>query len=137
MLYALLAYHDEPQVQAWSEPEDAQLMSRLEQAHAAINAAARLGPAARLGATGLAVTVRAGLVTDGPFAETREALLGLYVLEAADQGSAVDAALTLQAANPSAVYEVRPIVLFRPGDAIPLTDAGTAAVRPRASSGAD
>jgi hypothetical protein len=130
MLYALLAYHDESAVQAWSEPEDAQLMARLGEAHERVQTIGKLGAAARLGATRLAATVRAGLVTDGPFAETREALLGFYVLEAADRSAAVQAALTLQAANPGAIYEVRPIALFRPGEAIPHTDAGTAAVRP-------
>jgi hypothetical protein len=128
MLYALLAYHEEGVVQSWSEAEDEALMARLDAAHRKL--AGQMGPAARLGATAKARTVRdPNLVIDGPFAETKEQLLGFYVVEADDLAGAVAAAEELQAANPSAVYEVRPIVLFRPGKAIPLTDAGLADVR--------
>src|SRR5215471_16699830 len=131
MLYAMLAYHDEGHVQSWTEDADAGLMDALQAVHARQDAAGELGPAARLGATARAVTVRArGVVVDGPFAETKEALLGLYVLDVADMDAAVAAARDLQACNPSAVYEIRPIVFFRPGKAIPLSDFGLADVRP-------
>lgn len=131
MLYALLAYHEEQVVQAWSEPEDDALMEGLHAVHGRLTAAGRLGPAARLGATSLAATVRSGLVTDGPFAETKEHLLGFYVIEADTREQAVQAARDLQAANPSAVYEVRPIVLYLPGAPFPVTDAGLDFVRPK------
>jgi hypothetical protein len=132
MLYAMLAYHDEDHVQSWSDGEDDNLMVELNAIHARQDAAGQLGPAARLGATERAVTVRTnGLVLDGPFAETKEALLGLYVLDVADLDEAVAQARALQAVNPSAVYEIRPIVLYRPGKAIPLSDFGLADVRPQ------
>lgn len=131
MLYALLAYHEEHRVQAWSEAEDHALMAGLNQVHDRLMREEHLGPAARLGATSAAVTVREkGLVIDGPFAETKEALLGLYILDCPDQAAAVQAARDLQAANPGAVYEVRPVALYLPGKPVPLTDAGLAAVRP-------
>jgi hypothetical protein len=131
MLYALLAYHEEHVIQAMSEADDRRLMGELERAHARINEAGRLGPAARLGATAAAVTVRGSqLVIDGPFAETKEQLLGFYVIDVADLEAAVAAARSLKAANPSAVYEIRPIVLFRPGQPIELTEAGLELVRP-------
>ncbi|MDZ4369960.1 MAG: YciI family protein [Phenylobacterium sp.] len=133
MLYAILAYHDENQVQAWSDDEDRALMDDLMSVHNRLVDAGRLGPAARLGATGRAVTLRGpgrGVVTDGPFAETKEALLGFYVLDAASLEEAADAARGLRLANPSAVYEIRPIALFVPGASFPLTDQGLGDVRP-------
>jgi len=130
MLYAMLAYHDESDVQSWSEDADADLMAQLQIVHERQDATGQLGPAARLGATANAVTVRAkGVVVDGPFAETKEALLGLYVLDVADMDAAIAEARAIQAVNPSAVYEIRPIVFFRPGKAIPLSDFGLADVR--------
>ena len=133
MLYALLAYHDEQVIQAMDEAQDAALMVELDAVHGRWADAGTLGPAARLGATGRAATVRGpgrGFVTDGPFAETKEALLGFYVIEAESLAAAAEAARDLKAANPSAAYEIRPIVLYRPGAAFPLTDAGLADVRP-------
>ncbi|MBL8771452.1 MAG: YciI family protein [Phenylobacterium sp.] len=133
MLYALLAYHEEHVVQAMDEAADNALMANLEAVHGRWTAAGTLGPAARLGATTRAATVRGqgrGFVTDGPFAETKEALLGFYVVEAESLAAAVELARDLKAANPSAAYEVRPIVLFRPGAPFPLTDAGLGDVRP-------
>lgn len=126
MLYAILAYHEEGLIQALSEDEDVALMEGLQAVHGRL--APRLGPAARLGATELAATVRGhGLVIDGPFAETKEQLLGFYVLDCATEAEAVQAARDLQAANPTAVYEVRPIRLYLPGVPFPLTDADAAA----------
>lgn len=133
MLYALLAYHDEQAVQAMDDAEDAALMDRLQAVHGRWTETGALGPAARLGATALAATVRGpgrGFVTDGPFAETKEALLGFYVVEAESLAAAAEAARDLKVANPGCDYEVRPIVLFRPGVAFPLTDAGLELVRP-------
>lgn len=129
MLYALLAYHDEPEVQAMTTAEDGALMDRLMGVHDRL--AGQLGPAARLGATSLAAVVgRKGMVTDGPFAETKEHLLGFYVLEAADLDAAIAAAQALQAVNPGAIYEIRPIVRYVPGAAFPDSDAGLELVRP-------
>jgi hypothetical protein len=42
----------------------------------------------------------------------------------------VRTAQDLKVANPGAAYEVRPIVLFRPGKPIPLTEAAEELVRP-------
>jgi hypothetical protein len=57
-------------------------------------------------------------VIDGPFSETKEQLLGLYVVECADDDAAVEAARTLRKANLHAVYEIRPVRVYRPGAAI-------------------
>lgn len=129
MLYAILAYHEEGLIQALSEDEDVALMEGLQAVHGRL--APRLGPAARLGATELAATVRGhGLVIDGPFAETKEQLLGFYVVDVPDRAAAIAAAEDLKSANPTAVYEIRPIVLYLPGAPFPVTDAGLEHVRP-------
>ena len=76
MLYAILAYHVEAEVMSWTSEQDAALMGKLLKAHERINENSGLGPTARLGETGRALTLRKGTVIDGPFAETKEQLLG-------------------------------------------------------------
>lgn len=122
MMYAILAYHVEAEVLSWTGEEVATLMEKLSKAHERVNRQGRLGPAARLGATGKARTLRGpgnGTIIDGPFAETKEQLLGLYVLDCADDDAAVEAARELRRANPTAVYEIRPVMTYRPGVALP------------------
>lgn len=126
MLYAFLAYHVEAEVNSWTPEEDAALMVELHRVHDRLHQEGRLGPAARLGATKQARTLRgpgAGTVIDGPFAETKEQLLGLYVLDCASEEAAIAAARDLRQANPSAVYEIRPIQLYLPGVPFPVTEA--------------
>lgn len=121
MFYAILAYHVEDTVQSWTSDEDAALMKDLLEVNDRLTREGRLGPAARLGATAEAVTLRGpgdGMIIDGPFAETKEQLLGLYVLDCADQDEAITAARDLKRVNPTAVYEIRPIVLYLPGAAL-------------------
>lgn len=119
MQFAILAYHDPADITVLSPDEDAALMQELYKAHERINAKGKLGPAARLDYTQSAVTLR-GLdkIHDGPFAETKEALLGLYVVDLESREAAVEAARELKKANPSAIYEIRPIVVYVPGQAI-------------------
>ena len=124
MLYAILAYHVEAEVTSWTPEEDAAVMTGLLAVHDRLNANKLLGPAARLGATADARTLRgpgAGMVIDGPFAETKEQLLGLYVVNCDDAEAALDVARDLRRVNPSAVYEIRPIRLYLPGEALPET----------------
>ena len=126
MLYAILAYHVEAEVTSWTSEEDATLMTNLLAVHDRLNEKKLLGPAARLGATADARTLRGagnGMVLDGPFAETKEQLLGLYVVNCADEAEAIGVARDLRRVNPTAVYEIRPIRLYLPGEAIPETTA--------------
>ena len=127
MLYAFLAYHVEAEVTSWTPEEDAALMTGLHRVHDRLTQEGKLGPAARLGATQKARTLRgpgAGSVIDGPFAETKEQLLGFYVLDCATEEAAIEAARDLRRANPTAVYEIRPVALYLPGVAFPVTEAG-------------
>ncbi|AGB69968.1 MULTISPECIES: YciI family protein [Rhizobium] len=122
MYYAILAYHEEGIVESWSKEEDAALMTELLEINDRLVARKSLGPAARLGSTQNAVTLRgpgAGMVTDGPFAETKEQLLGFYVVDFPTIEEAIEAARELRRVNPTAVYEVRPISLYLPGASLP------------------
>ncbi len=125
MLYAILAYHVEAEVNSWTQEEDAAVMTALSKVHVPLTEGGHLGPAARLGDTSKARTLRgpgAGVVLDGPFAETKEQLLGLYLMDFASEDAAVDACRALRRANPSAVYEIRPVRLYLPGNAFPVTE---------------
>ena len=123
MLYAILAYHVEGAITAMTPEEDAALMADLRKVGERLTLDGSLGPAARLGATQSACTLREGLVIDGPFAETKEQLLGLYVVNCAARDDAISAARDLSRVNPTAVYEIRPILLYLPGVAFPVTQA--------------
>jgi hypothetical protein len=125
MLYAILAHHSEDEVASWSADEDAALMIELHKIHDRLTEEKRLGPAARLGATKGACVLRgpgAGTVTDGPFTESKEQLLGFYVLDCTNRDAAIAAARDLRRVNPGAIYEIRPVRLYRPGVAFPLTE---------------
>ncbi|WDZ81218.1 YciI family protein (plasmid) [Ensifer adhaerens] len=118
MYYAILAYHTAGVVESWSEEEDAALMTDLLRVHDHFVEQKSFGPAARLGPTEGAVTLRGsgeGIVTDGPFAETKEQLLGLYVVDFPTIEAAIAAARDLRRSNPTAIYEIRPIALYIPG----------------------
>ena len=125
MLYAILAYHEGGIVKSWSPEEDAALMDDLHKVHDKLNAKNALGPSARLGPTTQAVTLRGpgvGVVIDGPFAETKEQFLGFYVVDCASRDEAVEAARDLRRVNPTAVYEIRPILLYRPNTPFDATE---------------
>jgi hypothetical protein len=127
MLYAILAFHDENEVASWTPQEDAALMVDLNKVHERLLQRGQIGPAARLGATKGACVLRgpgAGTVVDGPFIESKEALLGFYVLDCADRDAAIAAARELLSVNPGAIYEIRAIRLYRPGLPFPETAQG-------------
>lgn len=116
MLYTILAYHQAGVIEALSEPQRAEIMDGLMKVHG--KHAARIGPSARLDFTQGAVTLRGpdeGTVIDGPFAETKEHLLGLYVVDCAGMDEAIAIARDLRRVNKTAVYEIRPVTLYLPG----------------------
>jgi hypothetical protein len=115
MLYTLLCYNKEDVVWSWSREEDDAVMARLSVVHEKLVKEGKLGPSLRLLPTTAATTVRGpGLVIDGPFAETKEQLLGFYVIDVPDLEGALDVARQLSQANPTSVYEIRPIALYAP-----------------------
>ncbi|RUU07741.1 YciI family protein, partial [Mesorhizobium sp. M7A.T.Ca.TU.009.01.3.2] len=79
MFYAILAYHVEDAIKALTPQEDAALMADLLKINTRLHEEGTLGSSARLGATQDAITLRGpgdGVIIDGPFAETKEQLLG-------------------------------------------------------------
>lgn len=118
MLYAIFCYDSEEVVGAWSKEKDDAVMESLGAVQARLLQEKKLGPVARLGPTRRARTIRkgGGSITDGPFAETKEALLGFFVVDCATEEEAMQAARDLGAASGSnGAYEVRPMIFFHPG----------------------
>ena len=118
MLYAILCYNDEDLVGSWSKEQDAAVMKKLAVVQEKLARQGRLGPVARLLPTTAATTLRKDdppLVLDGPFAETKEQLLGFYIVECKNLDEALDVARELGAANPGGTYEIRPVGVFNPG----------------------
>ena len=126
MLYAILCYNDEDTVLSWSKEEDDAVMDKLSVVHEGLARQGKLGPSLRLMPTTAATTLRKGrdppLVIDGPFAETKEQLLGLYVVDCADLEEVLGFARDLGKANPGGSYEIRPLRLYLPGT--PMAAAG-------------
>jgi hypothetical protein len=118
MQYAILCYNDEDVVWSWSQREDQAVMARLGVVHDRLTKAGKMGPSLRLLPTTSATTLRKTqdppLVIDGPFAETKEQLLGFYVVDVANLEEALDVARELAAANPGGSYEIRPVALYHP-----------------------
>lgn len=120
MLYAILCYNDEDAVFAWSKEQEDATMARLIAVQTPLAEAGKLGPVARLMPTTAATTLRKGknepLVIDGPFAETKEQLLGFYVIDFESLDEAIEFSKQLAEANPGVgSYEIRPLYAFRPG----------------------
>src|SRR3954462_5141163 len=112
MLYAILCYNDEDTTGSWSKEHDAAVMTKLRVVQDKLTQQGRLGPVARLLPTTSATTLRKDdppVVLDGPFAETKEQLLGFYVIEADNLDGALEIAGDLGRANPGGAYEIRPI----------------------------
>ena len=130
MLYAFLCYNDEDAVSSWTKEQDDAVMSRLAAVHEPLAKAGRFGPTARLLPTTAATTLRKNsdppLVLDGPYAETKEQLLGFYVIDCENLEAALDVARDFARANPGGAYEIRPVRSFFPG-ALPQETTAQAA----------
>lgn len=118
MQYIALIYTDEAQQADMGEAErGAEFAGYMAfNAHAKAEGAFLAGEALEPVATAHTVRIRDGerLVTEGPFAETREVLGGFYLLDCEDLDQAVDLASRIPAAKHGCI-EVRPIMLI-PGD---------------------
>jgi hypothetical protein len=118
MLYAILCYDDEDVVGAWTKEQDDAVMAKLDVVQQKLRKQRRLGPVARLMNTTSATTLRKGkeaVVMDGPFAETKEQLLGFFIVDCKSLEEAIEAAKDLGAASSSnGSYEIRPLRYFAP-----------------------
>jgi hypothetical protein len=119
MLYAILCYDSEEITSAWTQAQDEAAVTKLNAVSQGLAQQGRLGPVARLMPTSAATTIRKGkeaVVIDGPFAETKEQLLGFFIVECASLDQAIEAAKDYAAASSSAgAFEIRPLMLFQPG----------------------
>lgn len=116
MLYAVICYNSEAVVGAWSKEKDDAVMAHHQGVLAKFAAKGTLGPVARLMPTTTATTVRTGremMVLDGPFAETKEQMLGFYLFDCDTLEEVIAAAREL-VSEPGAM-EIRPVRFFEPG----------------------
>lgn len=118
MLYTVLCYHDEDVVWSWSKEHEGAVMARLGAVQERWVANGKLATSLRLLPTTAATTLRKNqdppLVIDGPFAETKEQLLGFYVVDVANLDEVLQFARELAAVNPGGAYEIRPVALYNP-----------------------
>ena len=110
MKYMLLVYLDE---QVLSETERADCYVKSAQLTQDLNASGHYVAAGPLHPTSTATSVRLRdgkrLVTDGPFAETREQLGGYYIIEAANLDEAMGIAERIPVASVGTI-EIRPVL---------------------------
>jgi hypothetical protein len=109
--YMLLVYEEE--VDPAEQAEREQVTPMLVELNRSLREAGLLVGVQRLRSTESATSVRVRdgetQITDGPFAVTKEALAGYYVLECADLDEALKHAARMPMA-PWATIEVRPVV---------------------------
>jgi len=120
MRYAILCYDSEAAINSWTAEEDAAVIAKLEVVEDKLKRQGKLGPVARLMPTTSAATLRKGrrdaVLMDGPFAETKEQLLGFFIVEVETFAEAVAAARELaEASSSEGCYEIRPLSIFKPG----------------------
>jgi hypothetical protein len=119
MRYAILCYDSEEAICAWTKEQDDAAMARLAVVQKKLQSEGKLGPVARLMPTTTATTLRKGreaVVLDGPFAETKEQLLGFFIVDCDTLDDAIEAARELgRASSSKGAYEIRPIAIFNPG----------------------
>jgi hypothetical protein len=110
MKYMMLIYSDE---NAWTDDERQHCYGESTELTHELNARGQFRGASPLQpvATATSVRIRDGkrLVTDGPFAETREQLGGYFLIEAKDLNEAITIAARIPGARKGTV-EVRPVI---------------------------
>jgi len=119
MQYAILCYNDEDVVWSWSKQEDQAMMDRLMVVHERLVKEGKMGTSLRLLPTTAATTLRKGkgeeaLVIDGPYAETKEQLLGFFLVDVETLDEALAIARELAACRTGSSYELRPVALHIP-----------------------
>jgi hypothetical protein len=116
MIYAILIYGSEDRVEAWTLQEQDEVLGRHAELRQELAAHGRLGPVLRLKAHAGVTVRRTGkkpLVTDGPYAETKEQLMGIYIVDCQTLDHARETADRL--AFDTGVFEIRPLTWFDPG----------------------
>jgi hypothetical protein len=118
MLYSILCYESEALAAGRTKQDDDALMARLAGVLQKLKAEGTLGPVARLMPTTTATHIRSGkespAVIDGPFAETKEQLLGFYLVDCPTLEEAITAAKLLGREKSHGTLEIRPVAVFNP-----------------------
>ncbi|MCV0396228.1 MAG: YciI family protein [Rhizobiaceae bacterium] len=112
MRYAFLCYDNETVVGAWTKEQDAAVMEKHFATQRPLEADGRLKASLRLMPTTAATTVRPGeesLVVDGPFAETKEQLLGFWLADCETYDDALEFARKLANVKSHGAIEIRPV----------------------------
>ncbi len=113
MKYLLLIYHDEATWGARTETEKQEIYKEYRELIQELQGKGvyLIGDQLQPSTTGETVRVRNGqaMITDGPFAETREQLGGFFFIEAADADEAKSIAARIPSARTGSI-EVRPVV---------------------------
>jgi hypothetical protein len=113
MKYMLLIYHDEQDWSGQTETERQEIYAEYRQLIQQLSTTGKylVGDQLQPATTARTVRVRDGkqLVTDGPFAETREQLGGFFMIEALDLDEAANIAGRIPSAR-KGVIEIRPVV---------------------------
>ena len=110
MQYALMIYAEPGYAEALPDAERVAVLAEF----AALTDDARCVASAQLQPAETATCLRVAggrtLMTDGPFADTKEVLGGLFLLEAANLDEAIEVATRIPVARHGGVVEVRPVV---------------------------
>ncbi len=112
MKYMLLIYHDEQLWNGYSDAERSAVYDEYRELMGELEAGKQILAGDELQPVSTATTVRVrdakALVTDGPYAETREQLGGFFLIEAKDLDEAKSIAARIPSARTGSI-EVRPV----------------------------
>ena len=112
MKYMLLIYQEEKEWALLGEEERQEIYGQYRQFGEQLTGSGHYITGSELHPTSVATTVKVRdgkrLVTDGPFAETREQLGGYYLIEASDLDEAIGIAARIPSARMGTI-EIRPL----------------------------
>jgi hypothetical protein len=114
MRYALLCYDSDAVVGSWTTEQEEEVFAKHATVERELAEQQRLGPNLSLMPTSAAVTVRSGgepIVMDGPFAETKEQLLGFWIIDCASLEDAIQTARRFAGHKQTGAIEIRPVAL--------------------------
>lgn len=114
MRYAFLCYDSEAVAASWTTQQEEAVFARHAIVEKELVEQRRLGPNLSLMPTSAAVTVRSGaepIVMDGPFAETKEQLLGFWIIDCATLEDAIKTARRFASHKSTGAIEIRPVAL--------------------------
>ena len=115
MEYLMLIYHLEAGFEKTTESDRAALYQEYGQLREDLSGKGKFLGGSQLLPTTMATTVRVRdgkrVVTDGPFAETREQLAGYYLIEAKNLDEAIGIAARVPSARHGSI-EIRPVMVY-------------------------